>query len=235
MKIVVADAHHLVREGTVCLLKSMMPNALVEGAGTGADVMALYAADKPDVLVTELLLPDFSGLELCRRILLKWRKAGIVFLGAAEDHCMVRHALDVGALGFVSRNCQPSEFAAAINAAAAGKLYLEHGLATQLAVGRLGTAANRLAGMTQREMEILILVARGDSNDSIARQLSISGKTVANHLSSLKGKLEISSPLELLHFAVDTGLVRYGLSGSGYPVAGNTCHQSNGQPSQPSM
>lgn len=80
--------------------------------------------------------------------------------------------------------------------------------------GLVSSTSSRLADMTQREVEILILIARGVSSQSVAERLNISVKTVANHLSILKSKLEISSTLELLHFAVESGLVRYGLKGS---------------------
>lgn len=220
MKVVIADGHRLVREATACLLRSIVPGIIVESAGTGAEAMSQYADHMPDVLITELMLPDFSGLELCKRVRQRWGKASVVFLSSIDNTGMVKQALGIGAHGFISKNCRPAELATAIKKAAEGEVYLEHDLATQLAMVQLGgnglinSASNRLAEMTQREVEILILVARGVSSQAVAERLNISVKTVANHLSILKSKLEISSSLELLHFAVDSGLVQYGLKGS---------------------
>lgn len=220
MKIIIADGHQLVREATVCLLRSTMPGIIVESAGTGAEAMNQYADHTPDVLVTELLLPDYSGLELCKRVRQRWSRANVVFLSSIDDVSMVKQALLLGAQGYLSKNCRPAELAMAIKKSTEGEVYLEHELATQLAVVQMGSngftnnMSNRLSDMTQREVEILILIARGLSSHNVAERLNISVKTVANHLSILKGKLEVSSTLELLHFAVDSGLVQYGLKGS---------------------
>ncbi|WP_100640840.1 response regulator transcription factor [Marinobacter salexigens] len=220
MKIVIADSHQLVREATACLLRSTMPGIIVEGASTGVEAMNRYADHTPDVLVTELLLPDYSGLELCKRVRQRWSRARIMFLSSIDDVGMVKQALGLGACGYISKNCRPAELAIALQKAVEGEVYLEHDLATQLAMvqlggnGSIGSTGNRLADMTQREVEILILVARGISSQTVAERLNISVKTVANHLSILKGKLGISSALELLHFAVDSGLVQYGRKGS---------------------
>ncbi|MDN6320814.1 MAG: response regulator transcription factor [Marinobacter sp.] len=221
MKIVIADGHQLVREGTACLLRSMAPGIIIEGASTGAEALGLYAAHAPGVLITDMLLPDYSGLELCKRVRRRWRKARVVFLSSIDDTGMIKQALEVGAQGFVSKSCRPAELVAAIRKTAAGEAYIEHRLATKLAMGRAGAMGSRLSEMTQRELEVLILFARGEPNRNVAQRLSISEKTVANHLSILKSKLEVSSALELLHFAVDSGLVHYGGSGSGYTALAN--------------
>ncbi|CAA0080615.1 Transcriptional activator protein ExaE [Zhongshania aliphaticivorans] len=214
MKIIIADGHRLVGKSVSCLLRSMLPSIDVETANSGAEAMHLYAAHSPDALITELLLPDYSGLELCRRVRQRWRKANIIFLSGMDDVSMIKQALSVGANGFISKNCAPEELLSAIEETTSGNVYLEHNVAMQLAMGQLDTVDARLAEMTQREVEILILIARGESNQCVAKRLSISVKTVSNHISALKGKLEISSSLELLHFAVDSGLVRYGVRGS---------------------
>lgn len=221
MKIVIADGHQLVREGTACLLRSLVPGIIVEGAGTGAEALEHYATHDPDVLLTDMLLPDYSGLELCKRVRQRWRKAPVLFLSSIDDTGMVKQALEVGAMGFVSKSCRPAELVAAIRKTAAGEAYIEHRLATHLAMGQSGAARNRLSEMTQRELEVLVLFARGEPNRSVAQRLSISEKTVANHLAILKSKLEVSSALELLHFAVDCGLVHYGSSGSDYTALAN--------------
>lgn len=221
IKVVIADGHQLVREGTACLLRNMVPGIIVESAGAGADAMAQYAAHAPDVLITDMLLPDYSGLELCKRVRQRWRKARVIFLSSIDDTGMVKQALGVGAQGFISKSCKPAELVAAIRKTAAGEAYIEHRLATCLAMGQLDVVGSRLSEMTQREVEVLILFARGESNRNVAQRLSISEKTVANHLAILKNKLEVSSALELLHFAVDSGLVRYGGLGSGYTASVN--------------
>lgn len=214
MKVVIADSHQLVREGTACLLRSMMPGVLVESTGTAFDAIQQYATYRPEVLITEMLFPDYSGLELCRKICQRWNKAQVLFVSSIDDINMVNQALDIGARGFLSKSCRPAELVAAIRKTAAGDAYIEHRIATRLAMMDSNNEEGRLSEVTQREIEILILIARGEPNRSVADRLSISERTVANYIALLKNKLEISSTRELLHFAVNSGLVRYGDMGS---------------------
>lgn len=204
-----------------------MPGIIVMTAESGAQAINEYADHAPDVLITEMLLPDYSGLELCRRIHQRWRRANVLFLTSMEDAGLVKQALGLGAQGYISKNCSCTELTKAIEKAACGEVYLEHDLATQMAMVQSGrnclknTVGNKLTEMTQRELEVLILTARGVPNKTIAERLNISVKTVANHLSALKNKLEISSSLGLLHFAVDSGLVEVGAAGSESPACFN--------------
>ncbi|MCK0165666.1 response regulator transcription factor [Marinobacter sp. S6332] len=224
MKVVLVDGQRLVRDATACLLRSTMPGIIVITAENGAQAINEYADHAPDILITEMLLPDYSGLELCRRIHQRWRRANVLFLSSMEDAGLVKQALGLGAQGYISKNCSSIELTKAIEKSAGGEVYLEHDLATQMAMVQSGrnclknTAGNKLTEMTQRELEVLILTARGVPNKTIAERLNISVKTVANHLSVLKNKLEISSSLGLLHFAVDSGLVQLGTARSESPA-----------------
>ena len=128
---------------------------------------------------------------------------------------VVRQALDVGGLGFVSKSCAPEELAEAVRRVAAGQPYIEHPIATRLAMNSERPVDQRLKDMTQREMEVLLMYARGECIARIAERLCISNKTVSNHLALLKSKLQVDSSVELIHLAVDAGLVRYGGRGMG--------------------
>ncbi|MBJ6136801.1 response regulator transcription factor [Marinobacter litoralis] len=236
MKVIVADGQRFVREGTVCLLRSLMPGIIVEGVGTGVDAVSLYTDRKPQLVITEMMLPDFSGLELCRRIRERWRRANILFLADLDDVDVVRHALESGAMGYVSKQCRPSELLAAFRQISEGETYLEHRLATRLALGQSEAVSHRIREITPRELEILMMIAKGQSNEGISARLNISAKTVANHIALLKNKLQISTPFELLHFAVEAGLASYGRAGSKPALDTHSArYQSVGQPVQPSM
>ena len=155
-------------------------------------------------------LPDISGLEVGRRLRQRWRGAAILFFTMHDELPMVRQALDVGGLGFVSKSCAPEELAEAVKRVAAGQPYIEHPIATRLAMNQERPVDHRLRDMTQREMEVLLMYARGESVGGIAERLCVSSKTVSNHLAGLKNKLQVSSSVELIHLAVDAGLIRYG-------------------------
>ena len=218
MKLMLVDDHQVVRQGIASLLRSMIRNLEITEVETGQEAVTSYARLQPDLVLLDMGLPDISGLEVGRRIRQRWRGAAILFFTMHDELPMVRQALDVGGLGFVSKSCAPEELAEAVRRVAAGQPYIEHPIATRLAMNQERPVDHRLKDMTQREMEVLLMYARGESIPGIAQRLCVSNKTVSNHLAMLKSKLQVGSSVELIHLAVDAGLVRYGQLGDGLRV-----------------
>lgn len=227
MNVLLVDDHRVVRVAIHRLLRSALPALQVTEADSGQAALTQCAEHRFDAVVLDIGLPDLSGLEVARRLLQRHREVRILFFSMHDELPMVRQALAVGGLGFVSKNCDQAVLVAAVERVAAGEPYIEHSVATRLALNHQHGADQRLQEMTQRELEVLVMYARGEPVAGIARRLCVSDKTISNHLALIKNKLQVRSAVDLIHLAVDSGLVRYGERTLAY--------QSNGQAVQPSM
>lgn len=207
MKILFCDDHAVVRQGYVSLLEAVVSGSEMLEAASGQEAFALWQQQRPDLLVLDVHLPDISGLELARRILQRDAQARILMFSMYDELALVNQALQLGVLGYITKSCEPQAMLDAVRTALKGKPYVEHTLAMRLALKQDGPDP-RLREMTQRELEIFTMLARGLAPRSIAEQLNISAKTVANHTSLLKQKLGIRSTAELVHLALDTGIIR---------------------------
>jgi DNA-binding NarL/FixJ family response regulator len=212
MRILLVDDHAVVRQGYASLLAALLPELELDEAGSGEEALQQVQARIPGLVVMDIGLPGISGLETCRRLRQRLPQLPVLFFSMHEELPLVRQALDAGAAGYLSKRCAPDVLVEAVRRVLAGYPYIEQGLATQLACQRHPQPAGdpRLAGMTPREMEIFLMLARGLPSRQIAERLCISGKTVANHVTLLKNKLGVASLAELVHLAIDTGVLRIG-------------------------
>ncbi len=210
MKILLTDDHAVVRQGYASLLEAMLDQCEIIEASCGRDCLSLWQQHQPDALVLDINLPDISGIETAKRILQRDSAARILFFSMYDELPMVQQALDVGALGYITKSSSPEVLLEAVRKVQAGQPYVEHDLATRLAMQRNTGMDPRLEGMTQREFEIFVMLARGLTPKLIAEQLCISVKTVSNHSTLLKNKLQVSSTAELVHLAIQCGLLKLG-------------------------
>ena len=213
MKILLVDDHAVVRQGYASLLRAMLPEVEVSEACDGEQALAQVQAQIPSLVIMDLGLPGISGLETLRRLRQRLPQVRVLFFSMHDELPLVRQALEAGALGYLTKTSSPQVLIEAVKRTLAGHVYIEQELATHLACnrGQDGSRDPRLQGLTQRELEIFVMLAKGIPNRRIAEQLCISSKTVSNNLTLLKSKLQVDSHAELVHLAIDTGVIRVGL------------------------
>ncbi|QLF94713.1 response regulator transcription factor [Pseudomonas sp. ABC1] len=217
MKILLVDDHAMVRQGCASLLRVLLPEAQVSEARDGEEALLKIQADIPSLVIMDIGLPGISGLETTRRMLVRLPQLPVLFFSMHDELSLVRQAMQAGACGYVTKKASPDVLVEAVRRILAGYPYIEQPLATELACQPQSDASEnpRLRGMTQREFEIFVMLAKGMPAKRIAEQLCISGKTVSNYLTMLKSKLQVSSHAELVHLAIDTGVLRVGGSVAG--------------------
>ena len=203
-RLLVVDDHAIVRSGIRRLL-SEKPDVEVFEAASGEEAMSA-ALDAPfDLIVLDLNLPGLGGLELLRRLLRTVPKVPVLIFSQHAEAIYATKALEAGAQGFVSKNALPEEFLEAVDAVLGGGVAVEKSIQREMAVRDLAEDAY-LRPLTERDIEILRLLAAGNSLSEIAAKLGIAYKTVANTLSRIKEKLGAGQTSDLVRIAIGRGL-----------------------------
>lgn len=210
MKILLIDNHPVSRLGYISLLEQSIPELDVREADSAEQALDLLAEFIPALVILEIALPGISGLECCRRILQRYPQMQLLVFSAHEEAAMARQALNSGARGYVSKSSPPSILIQAVQRMLAGHMYIEQELATRLAYqqNHEDDTDPRLESLSARELEVFVLQARGMPAVQIAEHLCISSKTVANYSTQVKHKLQVENRAELVHLAMDLGLIR---------------------------
>ncbi|GIK09714.1 MAG: DNA-binding response regulator [Anaerolineaceae bacterium] len=213
IRLLLVDDHAVVRSGLRMLLASESDVEIVGEAGSGSEAVAAAASARPDVILMDIGLPDMTGIEATRVVKSGFPEIAIVALTIHEDEEYFFRMLDAGASGYVPKRAAPEELLTAIRAAASGEVYLYPSLAKLLVKDYLSQereTANRstLDGLTEREQEVLSLLAEGHNNAEIASALVISPKTVERHRENIMRKLNLHSRAELVRYAIRKGIIK---------------------------
>lgn len=191
IRVIVVDDHPLFRDGLSGLLATVPDVDVVDAVGTGEDAVRRTVELAPDVVLMDLNLPGIPGLEATRRILAQAPSVAVLVLTMVDDDASVLAALQVGARGYLLKGAVQEEVLAAIRAVAGGGAVFGPGVAQGVLAGRAGRQRGYGAQLTDREAEVLSLIAAGRSNPEIARELALSLKTVQNHVSRVLAKMQV--------------------------------------------
>jgi len=202
--LLVVDDHAIVRSGIRRLLGERTDIQVLEAA-SGEEAMDVVQGRPLSLIVLDLNLPGLGGLELLRRLVRAAPKVPILVFSQHAEAIYATKALEAGARGFVSKNAMPEEFLEAVDTVLAGAVAIEKSVQREMAVRDLAEDAY-LRPLTERDIEILRLLAAGNSLSEIAAKLGIAYKTVANTLSRIKEKLGVGQTSDLIRIAIGRGL-----------------------------
>lgn len=209
--VVLVDDHTVVRHGVRAYLSTLPDIDVIGEAGSGTEAVAVVKQLAPDIVLMDLIMPGMDGVEATRRVKLASPRTQVIVLTSYHEDEHIFPAIRAGALSYLLKDIEPDELAAAIRRAHRGEAVLHPRVATRLvqeARQPQRDGINPFTELTDREMEILRLVADGRSNAEIATELVISQKTVKSHVSNILSKLQLADRTQAAVYAWREGVVR---------------------------
>jgi DNA-binding NarL/FixJ family response regulator len=207
IRIILADDHTVVRAGIRQLLESAKDIEVLAEAGDGEEAKSLIQSHKPDVAVLDLQMPKASGIEVTRWARANLPQVGILLLTAYNDDPYVMAVLQAGANGYVLKTAKTEELIQAVRDVKEGKSAIDPAIMKKLMTSLFHRPQKKFEELTERELDVLRLAAKGDTNKSIGLQLSISDRTVQGHLAHIFTKLGATSRTEAVMRAVSLGWI----------------------------
>ncbi len=212
IKVLIADDHTLVREGIRMILAREPDLEVVGEAADGHEALHLVETLHPDVVVMDLSMPGMGGIEATQQLKTRHPETAVLALTMHEDESYVFRLLRAGALGYVLKRAAAHDLVQAVRAAARGESFLYPSVAQKVLADYLkrvetGEAREHYDGLTDREKEILTLIAQGLNNHAIADKLFVSIKTVQTHRAHILEKLHLHDRTELVRYAIRKGLI----------------------------
>lgn len=211
IKIMLVDDHEIVRAGLRMLLQTQSDIEIVAEASSGSEAVALAQTHQPDVVLMDVTMPDMNGIEATRQLKQSCPTVTVLALTIHEEEEYFFKMLNAGASGYIPKRAAPEDLLRAIQTVAKGEVFLHASVATALVKDYLqrghSAAGPELSMLTEREQEVLTLIAGGLTNKEIGEQLGISPKTVARHRDNITEKLNLSSRAELTRYAIQKGLI----------------------------
>jgi two-component system, NarL family, response regulator LiaR len=209
--ILIADDHALVRQGVHAFLETQPDLEVIGEAENGAQAVELARQSIPDVVLMDLLMPGMDGVEATRRIKLASPRTQVVILTSYHEDEHIFPAIRAGALSYVLKDVSSNELAEIIRKAARGEAVLHPQVAARVIQelqGRRTAETNPFTELSEREMDVLRLIAAGMSNAAIAEQLYLSEKTIKGHVSNILSKLHLGDRTQAAVYAWRQGIVR---------------------------
>ena len=210
INVLLTDDHELVRTGIRRLLEDTGQVEIVGEADCGEASLKLAQSLKPDVILMDVNMPGIGGVETCRRILQRNPKQKIIVLTVHNERTFPKRLLEIGAKGYLTKECGVDEMVKAIKQVNSGSSYIASSIAQQLALSLLpGSDPNPIDKLSRREFQVMLMISQGLSNVEISDQLCLSPKTISTYRLRLLEKLGAHNEVDLIKIAVEQGMVEF--------------------------
>lgn len=208
IKVLIADDHGLVRAGIRLIIEELEGIEVVSETGDGNEIPMLIQKTKPDIILLDISMPGVNGLDFCKKLISIFTNIRVIILSMYSNEEYIKQALKNGAKGYLLKDSAISELEIAIRSVYRGEIYLSPQISKILVEDYLEKAKDPLDILTERQREVLRLIAEGYSTKEIANTLGISAKTVETHRAQIMEKLDIYDTVGLVKFAIKTGLIK---------------------------
>lgn len=211
IKILIADDHQLFREGLKTLLSNSEEIEVISQAKNGRDAIEKAKIVKPDIIIMDIGMPILSGIEATGILRKEMPEVKVIALSMHSEKHFIKGMLDAGAYGYLFKNCAYDELISSIKSVYMGKKFLGHKITEVLIDEYIGKPSieGKVSGLSAREIEILKLIADGESSRNIAEKLFVSVKTVGTHKKNICKKLNISTTADLVKYAIKKGIIDF--------------------------
>ncbi|MEC1179230.1 response regulator transcription factor [Metasolibacillus meyeri] len=209
IKVLLVDDHEMVRIGVAAYLSAQPDIEVIGEAENGVEAIEKALALRPDLILMDNVMPIMTGAEATEKILKEWPSAKVMMVTSFLDDDKVYPALEAGAVSYILKTSNAKQIADAIRKTFNGETVLEPEVTTKM-ISRMrgGTTAPLYESLTEREMEVLLLMAQGKANQEIADELFIALKTVKTHVSNILSKLDVQDRTQAVVYAFQNGLAK---------------------------
>ena len=207
IRVMLVDDHDLIRYGLRRLLEDQSGIEVVDEASSGEEALEKVRTVKPDVVLMDINMPGIGGFEATSRLNKTGASCKVIVLTVHSEGPLPKRILEAGAMGYLTKGSPVEEMVEAIQRVNAGQRYIAPSIAQQLALSMLPGESSLLDLLSQRELQVLIMISQGMRTNAISDKLALSPKTVSTYRKRLHEKLDVSNDVEMMHLAIKHGLL----------------------------
>lgn len=209
IRVLLVDDHALFRTGMRHILGQYSEINVIGEAGSGEEAIDMVRQDKPDLIMMDVRMPGIGGIEATRKILRQEPDIRIIAVTVYSDDPFPSQLLDAGARGYISKGCPAEEMLEAVRTVMRGEPYISNDVARKLTLANFvrGDDKSPFTKLSPREMQVMMMITRGESTQNISDALYVSPKTVSTYRHRLYEKLDVQNDVELTHLAIRHGLI----------------------------